>query len=402
MPENIIYLDSNDYSALSKTHLSESEAQVRSTLLALKASGDAVFAFSGAHISEMAPMDQPYADAAIRRTGLLRDLCERNAMISFDRLIKAELDSLVAQRSDRIQVMDANGQWFPELGALVSPLDSLDVSSILDKQAQDASLNRKERRALRATTLTKKGNFRSNLSHLGKPDLDELIKTFPMRPKDAQVLHSFVVGKVSRKKADEAFLESLRDPTYMTQWFREHHHKLGAIGEWVRRPAKNLITTMEANLEQLRTLLDYMPADERDSILSGFNNAFWAKVQNEGILDIVNQLLSTWLPDAPACQDISLVDEYCPGLSTCLRGLYSSVRNSFGTGTRVMKQSDFGDVIHALYVPYVSYFRADGYMANILHPLAKRFGTQVHSSTGALIKAFELGSLNQLKLGSLN
>lgn len=188
MPENIIYLDSNDYSALSKTHLSESEAQVRSALLALKASGNVVFAFSGAHISEMAPIDQPYADAAIRRTGLLRDLCGRNAMISFDRLIKAELESLVAQCSDPIQVMDANGQWFPELGALVSPLDSLDVSGTLNKQAQDASLNRRDRRALRATTLTKKGSFRSNLSHLGKPDIDELIRTFPMRSKDAHVV----------------------------------------------------------------------------------------------------------------------------------------------------------------------------------------------------------------------
>lgn len=175
----------------------------------------------------------------------------------------------------------------------------------------------------------------------------------------------------------------------MTQWFREHHHKLGAIGDWVRRPAQNLITMMEANLEKLRALLACIPADERASILSGLNNAFWAKIQNEGLLNIVNQLLSTWLPNAPLCKDISLVDEYCPGLSTCLRGLYSSVRNSFGAGTRVMKQSDFVDVIHALYVPYVSYFRADGYMTNILHPLAKRFGTQVHSSTAALIKAVE-------------
>ncbi|WP_426619490.1 hypothetical protein ACP3TY_06090 [Pseudomonas rustica] len=390
MPESIIYLDSNDYSALSKMNLSESEALVRSSLLSLKASGRAVFAFSGAHISEMAPLDQAYADAAIRRTGLLKDLCERNAMISFDRLIKAELESLIALRSDRIHVMDTNGQWFPEFGALVSPLDSLDISGTLNKQAQDASLNRKERRALKATTLSKSGNFRSNISHIGKPNLDEFIETFPMRPKDAQVLHNYVMGKASRKKADEALLESLRDPTYMTQWFREHHHKLGAIGEWVRRPAQNLIKTIEANLEDLRNLLISMPADNRATTLSSFNNSFWVKTQNKGILDIVNKLLTTWVPGAPACRDISLVDQYCPGLSTCLRGVYRSVRNSFGTGTRVMKHSDFVDAIHALYVPYVTFFRADAYMASILQPLAKRFGTQVHSSTGSLVKALEV------------
>lgn len=41
------------------------------------------------------------------------------------------------------------------------------------------------------------------------------------------------------------------------------------------------------------------------------------------------------------------------------------------------KASDFVDLIHALYIPYVSYFRADRYMCGVLQPLAKDFGTEV-------------------------
>ncbi|MNW11681.1 hypothetical protein D3C71_2091900 [compost metagenome] len=55
-----------------------------------------------------------------------------------------------------------------------------------------------------------------------------------------------------------------------------------------------------------------------------------------------------------------------------------------------MKASDFVDIIHALYIPYVSYFRADKYMCSILQPFANRFGTQVVASPAKLIAALEV------------
>ncbi len=52
-----------------------------------------------------------------------------------------------------------------------------------------------------------------------------------------------------------------------------------------------------------------------------------------------------------------------------------------------MKASDFVDIIHSLYVPYVSYFRAEKYMCSVIQPLTKRFGTQMVASPAKLIAA---------------
>ena len=66
----------------------------RIALLALAKSQSVLFAFSGAHLSEMAPLEARYAPAATARADLLVALCGRNAFISYDRLIRAELACL--------------------------------------------------------------------------------------------------------------------------------------------------------------------------------------------------------------------------------------------------------------------------------------------------------------------
>ncbi|WLG92527.1 hypothetical protein [Pseudomonas cucumis] len=391
MPENtVVYLDSNDYSSLSEINLNETQTGLRSKLLSLRNASDLMFTFSGAHISEMSPLDQLHASAAIRRTTLLADLCKRNAMISFDRLMKAELENLVARKSERVAAIDTNGQWFPELGNLISPLDELDIAGTVRKQSEEEGLNRKSRRMLKSTMINKQGGFRSNVEKLGgEVDLKDLISRVPMRPCDVRVLKKYVLGTASRDEADAAFLESLRDPSFMVQWFTAHHDRLGAIGNWVRNPSQNLLDTMEFHLAILRRRLAAMPEEESAAALSSFNGAYWTKAQNQGVLDIVNRLILDLLPGESECNDLALINEYCPGISTFLRTLYSSVRNSFGKNPRAMSKSDFVDALHAMYVPYVSYFRADRYMAPIIRPHAQRFGTQVFGGVGELLTALE-------------
>jgi hypothetical protein len=171
----------------------------------------------------------------------------------------------------------------------------------------------------------------------------------------------------------------------MMQWFAEHHDRLGAVGEWVRRPARNLLDTMQSHFNEIRGRLSEMPLEEREKALSTLSGAYWAKVQNTGLLEIVNRLIRSLLPGESVCDDVVLVDQYCPGISICLRTLYSSVRNSFGVNPRAMSHSDFVDALHAMYVPYVSFFRADRYMAHIIRPHAERFGTKVFGSLDELV-----------------
>ena len=111
----LVYLDSCDYSALSKPQLTESEAQHLATLKALKLSGKVLFVFSGAHISEMSPLDQQYSTAAVERTSLMVELCGRNTLISFDRLMKAELSRLVARSSQPVNAVSYTHLTLPTI-----------------------------------------------------------------------------------------------------------------------------------------------------------------------------------------------------------------------------------------------------------------------------------------------
>ncbi|WP_240009487.1 MULTISPECIES: hypothetical protein [Pseudomonas] len=385
----LIYLDSCDYSNLSKPGVDGPDALHLAALRAIKNRGEAVFVFSGAHISEMSPMDQQYASAASERTRLMVELCGRNTMISFDRLMKAELGRLATQDLQPLTAVDSDGEWFPDMGKLMSPIDEMDVAEALQKQMDEHGMNRNMRRTLKASTTNKHGRFRSDIEQRFGQRLDysEFLERTPMRPQDMTVLKRYLLGKATRAEADKAFLESLRDPSYMAQWFIHHHHKMGAIGDWVRGPARELIESCEQTLSNLRAQLKALPESERAAVMAGISGERWAKLKKQGAIDIVNRLLARLLPGAPSCNDADSIEKYCPGIFICINAFYNSLQKSFGEIPRAIKASDFVDVIHALYIPYVSYFRADKHMCGILQPLAQRYGTQVVASPAKLITA---------------
>jgi hypothetical protein len=57
--------------------------------------------------------------------------------------------------------------------------------------------------------------------------------------------------------------------------------------------------------------------------MSGAIGTRWAKLKKQGMIDIVNRLLTLLLPGAPACDDAAAIEEYCPGIFICV--------NTFGT-----------------------------------------------------------------------
>lgn len=317
------------------------------------------------------------------------ELCGRNTMISFDRLMKAELARLATQDPQPVTAVDGDGEWFPDIGALMSPIDELDVAGAMQQQMDEHGMNRKMRRIMKASMTNKHGRIRSDLEHRCGQQLDysELLERTPMRPRDMTVLKRYLLRKATREEADKALLESLRDPSYMAQWFLHHHHNLGAIGDWVRRPARELIDSCEQTLSRLRAQLESLPESERAAVMAGVTGERWAKLKKQGVIDIINRLLARLLPGAPGCDDAGIIEQYCPGIFICINAFYDSLQKSFGERPRAMKSSDFVDIIHALYIPYVSYFRADKHMCGVLQPLAQRFGTQVVASPGKLTAA---------------
>lgn len=361
------YLDSSDYSRLSDPRASTDMQRVRDRLIDLASRPGVSFVYSGAHISEMAPLEASYAEAATTRTNLLVKLCGRSTLISPDRLIDAELDRLKHRTPQGVLAVVEDGTWFPDIGQIVTPAQTLDAAMAtvaIHEKALEMGLNRQQRRFLKSKAI-KGGQLRPEvLKEADGMDLDTLLEHYPMRRDDAEVLKQYVLGKVSAERADQAFLESLRDPSWMMRWFREHHDRLSPIGNWLRGPARKIA-------EQMIDLVDRAAQTLRPLSAQG-----WKSAQNDFLVGTINRIATT-MGSTAECPDAITADEYCPGISTCLRVMHSSLRNSIGDAARPPEHSDFADAVHAMYAPYVTHFRADRYMAPIIAAHTERYGTAV-------------------------
>ena len=191
----LVYLDSNDYSTLSDPRRnSQDNLETREALRHLAATNRVQFAFSGVHLSEMAPLQSGYTSAAAARADLLVELCGRRAFVSFDRLLKLELSSLVGLESSSREVLSTNAEWFPELGEILSPFHWETTANEIDTAVKERGNDRQQRRQLNRRLFKAKAAKPELRSWLAAQDpranLDEILRLYPMRPEDAGLIWS--------------------------------------------------------------------------------------------------------------------------------------------------------------------------------------------------------------------
>lgn len=391
-----MYLDSSDYSTLSKPQLDSEAAAIRDRLIAWADSGEVEFRYSGAHISEMSPLQPQYVDAAKTRGELLVALCGRKALVSFDELMRREITAVAHDSGPPGDVYSDTGDWFPSIKDFISPVSVVEkVKKECDATTKGHGMNRAQRRKGKKSFV--KGN---NLTAEAKHQLmsgqmrvvQKILSSYPMREQDARVLHGFVIGTATAREAEEAFLNSLRDPTWMIGWFAQHSEKLSPVIQWARRPAEAMSKSLMDVAEKATQLreLNRKISLANQSVFLGFD--LEAKQQLR-----LNLLLNTGKRLADL-MELSLsnhsFEETClsrnaVGLSVCITSAVDSMWNSLSATPRKPKDSDFIDVMHALYAPYVDVFRADGYMAPIIAKAAQRYGTKVVGKLTDLVGAIE-------------
>ena len=383
-----VYLDYSDFSTLANANRTAEQDNIRRQLTMWAEEGLVQFVFSGAHLIEMAPLDACYTPAAVARADLLVSLCHRNAVISFDRLILAELNCLQDPELPAPKVISTSAEWYPEVGNLVSPVQWVDAMKEVDVTSKEIGLNRQQRRQLKRKFFKNgqptKATRRFLQFNEQSADYKELIEQYPMRLQDAKVLGQYTVGKATAAQANEAFLESLRDPRWMMQWFANHYAKLSTFSQWLRAPAEKLLAAVTDIAEAARRI------HELGSIIGPshkpyLTSEYWERQQDEILCSIARRLLEVHSPGAHFDVIAGDIDERCPGLSTFFRTAHSAVRDVTGRTPRQPKASDFADGVHAMYAPYVDVFRADSYMANHVRICVQRHGTMVVPKLSQLV-----------------
>lgn len=391
-----VYLDSSDYSTLSKPQLDNEAAAIRDRLIAWADSGEVDFRYSGAHISEMSPLQPQYVDAAKTRGELLVVLCGRKTLVSFDELMRREITAVAQDSGPPADVYSDTGDWFPPFKDFISPVSVVEtVKKEFDAITKGHGMNRAQRRKGKKS-LVKGNNLTAEAKqHLmsGKAGaLKELLSVYPMREQDARVLHNLVIGTATAKEAEEAFLNSLRDPTWMIGWFEQHSEELSHVIQWARGPgeamSKSLMDIAEKAV-QLRELNRKIGLANQ-SVFLGFDLEAKQQLRLNVFVNMARRVAeATGVSLSNHSLEETRLSRNAVGLSVCITSAVDSMLNSLSATPRKPKDSDFIDVVHALYVPYVDVFRADGYMAPIIAKAAQRCGTKVVGKLTDLVGAIE-------------
>lgn len=396
----VVCLDNNDYSTLSDSSKRTDELDaIRLQLLNLANSGKVTFAFAGTHLMEMAPLDPSHTLEAAARADLLVALCGKNALISFEQILKAEVARAASLVSDPLEVLNTNANWFPAYeGSLLPAVTDASRREEIKGVLRDQGMTRAQRRAA-DRKLYKKGRPTALLKSVmpGKDspiDSDAMLRRYPMRPADAEVLTRYVFGHASEEQAEAALLNGLRDPSCVMRWFAESHDTMSPIIRWIRDPSEKYIAALQAaiaGVQELRRLEEQLG---RRVPVSTLTPSGWKALLDDTLLKFANRVLATSHPDCQPILDVRLVMQHCPGLSTTFRCIYSTAWDALSLQPRVPKKSDYADALHALYAPYVSIFRADSYMAPHVAKHVKEYGTKVVGKLRDLPREIEMALSN--------
>lgn len=377
-----VYLDSSDLSNLSDaTGSAKGLVAIRERLRGWIDEGRIICCFSGIHLSEAAPLQPTYANAAERRANLLVDLCGKNALLSLDRLVCAEIRYAVGLRQTLPDIYSASGEWYPEGVVDISPVGALTLAVELKDAIRKLPLNRKSRRLATAKAL-KHGRVRADMrphmvNYAREFSLDEILEQYPMREDDARVLARYAVGDATKAEAEHAFVASLQDPRWMMRWFERHHDRLVRFVEWARSPAKSLVESLKPLAEHAAQLHHDDEAAGTSVAAKLLSSSKWESWQDELLVGVVTTIANRVGISIPSDLSAEIVDAHCPGVSTGVRCLHSAWRPSVARTPRRARPSDFVDALHAMYAPYVDIFRTDSFMAPVVSKFAARFGTQV-------------------------
>src|SRR5690606_23201250 len=125
--------------------------------------------------------------------------------------------------------------------------------------------------------------------------VEEMVRRYPMRREAAKTIRAYLIGRATRADAESAFLDSLRDPVWMMQWFGLYPDRMAPISDWMREPAykltrilETLVATAKAHNSRMRVAPSRPGASVGGNSL--INKAYWRNQCDDQIVSLVGRL----------------------------------------------------------------------------------------------------------------
>ena len=402
-----IYLDSSDYSQLSDPHKLKSNQKLFELNRALNSyveKGIIVIRYSCIHILEMAHIRMTDRQLSLKRFNLMKQLCKTHTLKPIPEIEDIEFRKLACNAlflSNKECAAEDNGRWFPDFADKVDNFRQIAINSIRDT-LNNMSLPRKQRKAIEKK-MHKNGKFTDTafqyLSQNRNDLLEKLSNEFPLTNrfwKDDLILQ-FFGGKISNRELLNEIQLGFFDAENFIGWYIDRYKKGKSIPSWLRDAGNDNLKKIQYLREEYEKLMDFgiktgksekeIYADikkiekrlkpsiklHREKILTNIWKKRRHKLLKHGLTEKIwkEKIVNSNLGEIPS------IDIYAQALFKYIINNVSNLRFQ-----RKILGSDHADLLHIRYLPYVDIFRADGYMGNLIKPLAKSYNTQIVTSLG--------------------
>ena len=370
----IVYLDSSDFSDLSDPNKRTSEiVDIEQKLINWQDQGLIELRFSYVHVIEAAATEHRYSDLASNRFLQMKRLCGFNCLVDPMRILELEAKNLSKYKNlESINFFNDVGDWFPEIDSLK---DSVSIEGLILEQINLIS-DRKSRRLAFSNSFKKDGKLKDKVrSNFFKTTslVDDIAHKFPIPRSliETAVRSYYKTGSVDSFL--QALKESLANLNNLGFWYERDWDRISPISTFLREIGSDFkqslmiatdsfheITESQIGLGLNKNLISNLANNSFNNLIKNLPNDFANKLAVTLGVDLIKE--PTW-ELAPSLVTMGTVGGYV-GKFTALSG-------------RKAKVSDFGDIYHVAYLPYVDIFRADGFISSAIDTAKLPFDTKV-------------------------
>ncbi|MDP8566627.1 hypothetical protein [Methylophilus aquaticus] len=383
----VVYLDSSDYSIFSDASRRTPELnRIESKLLQLRDENKIEFRFSHINIIEAAPIKTEDRLSSSQRLETIKRFCGCKCLVSYVFVIENEIESLSNMRPIPTQLNHLNddGIWFPSLA------DIKEFSYLADDIRENISKipDRKKRRQAQRKSFNPDGSVKNAAGYL-KGTVDsfakEICSKYPLTEESAKLAAQSYFNNGSTANFVRLLSDSLSKLENISKWYELSWDEATQLSSFLREIGGNLLKS----LEQLKNESTVLANDYK---LEGLSDSQIKSRMNESFSGLLNSLPISMLKSlnvshaSTSNQEISW--ELCPSLLTLTTLSVNLVKLNSLT-SRKAKNSDFGDILHATYLPHVDIFRCDGNTASIIEQAKLPIKTRVVSKLTDLPKEIE-------------
>ncbi len=364
-----VYLDSQDYSRFGDVLRGKSDADTEALFLDLearKSAGDVIFAVSMPIIGELFQYNANFRETTIKKTEAIERLCGTWSLAFPSRLLAAQIiDTAKSQglglEAPEINVLTSDRYWYPNIAASFEGLrDKMRLE--LDQQISAMSLSRHLRRGVAKNA--RKVDF-YKIAQEAAPVLaaDYGIPAEAITQSIVQLLR----GKISPEQASHKLFSAIAEPVKFVEVYFERIQSDRSLPSWIGKLGRDL----KSHLTDLRQTM--LPALNSDSDKTQFRSMVWGHKTIFGKMILSIALDETQNPELDRAMrgllannpDFSDILPACDMFGNVLASYVEQVTGLRGTAAGI-EDSLGGDILHALYLPYVDLWRGDRRFSHIL------------------------------------